>query len=99
MLAQEFAMGYNCIFEEYGHGADVYAAAETWLDGDRDVAMNKISGAILEDFTVYGTPEECRVQIAEYHHAGVVIPVVLPLFSLTQANVERLIDTFGEYVD
>lgn len=95
MLAQEFAMGYNRIFRDYGYGENADEVHDTWRDGDREAAQAAISDEILDEFTIYGTPENCQEQLTEYYDAGVTEPILWPSFTATRDDVENLIRVFG----
>lgn len=97
MLAQEFAMGYNRIFRDYGYGETADEVHDLWRDGNRDAARETVSDDILDEFTIYGTPNECRNELTKYHDAGVDVPLMWPSFSANKENIEMFIREFGKY--
>jgi len=94
-LAQEMAMGYNRVVRKYGHGASADEAHERWRDGDRDAAADAISASMLDEFTIFGTPSDCRREIGNYEAAGADELVLWPPVTATSEDLEYLLEALG----
>lgn len=90
-LAQEMAMGYNRIFNQYGYDESADEVFESWRDGDREAAIAAVSDDVLDDFTVHGTPASCRRQLEAYVDGGANLPIVWPSFEAEMEDVEQLV--------
>ena len=55
--------------------ADVWNA---WRSGDRRSASAAVTDDIIDEFFVYGSPEQCRTRLREYLDAGVTTPIITP---------------------
>jgi len=96
-LAQEMAMGYNRLAEQYGYGEPANAAFERWRDGDREGASRAITDEMLEEFAVYGTPAQCRDRVADYADAGADVFVCFPPYSAPPEITDNIIDAFADF--
>jgi len=95
-LAKEMAMGYNSVVDRYGFGNPADIALELWRDGDREGAAAAISQEMLAEFTIHGTPDECRDQLEAYRADGVTHPIIWPTLEDDLDDVERTIETFSQ---
>lgn len=91
-IAQEMAMGYNRLAAEYGFKEEGNTAYERWREGDRAGAAAAITDEMLDELAIYGTPEQCREQIAAYEVAGCDLVVLFPPFSAPSSVTEAIID-------
>ena len=48
--------------------------------------------ALLDELTVYGTPEEARARLAAWHEAGAAMPVLLLPPNQTAAQIDFALD-------
>lgn len=95
LLAREMAMGYNNVVRQHGYGDPADRAFEKWRDGNRDAAAAEITDEMIDEFVVYGPPEQCRSQLQDYYDAGVDCPVIWPNFEATHSQVNSLVDNLG----
>lgn len=96
-LAQEMAMGYDRLAERFGYGDAAATARDAFLDGDRASAAEAIPDEMVEAFTIYGTPTECRAQVQKLHEDGADQVVLFPSFSATLEEIRSLVDAFEEF--
>lgn len=96
LIAQEMAMGYDRLLNQYGYGAVASTARTKWLAGDRAGAAEAIPVEVLDEFAVYGTPADCRESIHQYCELGVDLPIVWPPFSATADEYRLLIESLPE---
>ena len=72
-----------------GRGDALAPMQAAWAAGDRKRALAEISGKVVDDLIVHGTPDACRERIAEYHENGLDTPVIMivpvPGVNVTQA--------------
>lgn len=60
-------------------GADLSAARERALAGDRAGAADCVPGHVADAFVAHGDAAACVARLAEYGAAGVDLPVVFPM--------------------
>jgi 5,10-methylenetetrahydromethanopterin reductase len=60
-------------------GADLGAARERALAGDRAGAADRVPGHVADAFVAHGDAAACSARLAEYRAAGVDLPVVFPM--------------------
>lgn len=95
LLAQEMAMGYNTLVKRFGYGAAADEAHDQWRAGDREAAAAALPQKMIDDFTIYGTPAECRTTLAEFGDAGADTVILWPSMSASSDEVRHLIETLG----
>ena len=62
-----FAVDYHQqILTSLGFGEEVVAGAAAMARGDRDGAINAVSDRMVDEFTIIGTPDECRQRASDY---------------------------------
>jgi alkanesulfonate monooxygenase SsuD/methylene tetrahydromethanopterin reductase-like flavin-dependent oxidoreductase (luciferase family) len=96
LLAQEMAVGYNEQVNEYEFGAAPDRAGELFESGRREEAMETVSQAMLDEFTIYGTKAEVRAQLQAYFEDGADMVLAHPSFNATVPEMERIVDALGE---
>lgn len=96
-LAQEMGMGYNRLARKFGYGAAADEAHDRWRAGDRDGAAAAISDRMLSELAVYGSPSECREQLASYVDAGADLLVLWPSFTANRDDIDAVVETFGTF--
>lgn len=71
--------------------------AEPFWRGDLEQARGQISDALLETFTLTGSPDGVLARLGAYAEAGVRLPILQPI-ATAEAQVRRVIDVGREYV-
>jgi 5,10-methylenetetrahydromethanopterin reductase len=64
------------VIEKSPFGAEVLKIREALMRGDREVALSLISNEMLDAFSVYGTPGECRERLRKFVERGVTLPII-----------------------
>ncbi len=59
-----------------GFEDEVAAIELAWQEKDRKLAATKVSDRMVEEVCVFGTPGQCRDQLAAFHEAGAGMPVL-----------------------
>lgn len=90
-FAQELAMGYYRVVNQYGYGSTPKDVHDLWNQGDRERAEKTITDTMLRDLTIFGTPQQCRDQIEAYKDAGCDLPILLPPFGAPAGMIENTI--------
>ncbi|MBI3635407.1 MAG: LLM class F420-dependent oxidoreductase [Candidatus Rokubacteria bacterium] len=88
---------YADYFRAAGFADEVDAVNAAWKAGDRAGAVTRLSPRVLDALGVVGPEAACRARIAEFHAAGLTLPVVLPFAPPggdRQASVSRTIRAF-----
>ena len=70
-----------CGFEE-----EVTALEQAWQKRDRKLAATRVSDEMVEQVCVFGSPGQCRDQLAAFHEAG----AGMPLLAVSPVNEDRL---------
>jgi 5,10-methylenetetrahydromethanopterin reductase len=47
-----------------------------WMRGRKKEALSRITGEMLDTFTVYGTAKECGARLNNFLHRGITLPIV-----------------------
>jgi len=90
MIAAYLTVPVYAAFHSWlGRGDALAPMQAAWAAGDRKRALAEISGKVVDDLIVHGTPDACRERIAEYHENGLDTPVIMivpvPGVNVTQA--------------
>lgn len=64
------------VIEKSAFGAQVLKIRESYLKGDKEAALSLISSEMLDAFSVYGTPGECRERLRKFVRRGVTLPII-----------------------
>jgi 5,10-methylenetetrahydromethanopterin reductase len=64
------------IIEKSSFGADVLKIRQSYMKGDKETALSLISSEMLDTFSVYGTPGECRARLRKFVGRGVTLPII-----------------------
>jgi len=64
------------VIERSAFGADVQKIRESYNKGDNETALSLISSEMLDTFSVYGTPGECRERLRKFVGRGVTLPII-----------------------
>tara|TARA_R110000787_G_scaffold9353_11_gene32789 strand:+ start:959 stop:1927 length:969 start_codon:yes stop_codon:yes gene_type:complete len=59
-----------------GFEDEVAAIELAWQEKDRKLAATKVSDRMVEEVCVFGSPGQCRDQLAAFHEAGAGMPVL-----------------------
>lgn len=59
-----------------GRGPKLQPMWDAWQSGDRKRALAEVSGEVVDELFVHGTPQQCRAHIQRYVDAGVTVPVL-----------------------
>ena len=89
---------YANYFRGSGFADEIDAANAAWKAGDRAGAVTKLSARMLDALGVVGPEAFCRERIAEFAHAGLTMPVVVPFApdGDRRKSMLRTIRTFPE---
>jgi len=66
----------NPVIEKSTFGAEVLKIRESYLKGDKEAALSLISSEMLDAFSVYGTPGECRERLRKFLGRGATLPII-----------------------
>ena len=69
---------YQDVIASGGYAADAPGIQQAWLAGEREKAVERVSPAMAEHFTLAGSQEKLREQLVEYRSAR-IYPVVYPV--------------------
>lgn len=72
-----------------GFEDEVAGLEQAWQEKDRRLAATKVSDKMIEEVCVFGTPGQCRDQLAAFHEAGVGMPIM----AISPVNEGRLAAT------
>jgi 5,10-methylenetetrahydromethanopterin reductase len=67
---------FDPIVETTPYMEEIKALREAYWSGDRDKAYRVLTEPIVDAFTVFGTPDECREKIERYKAAGLQLFVI-----------------------
>jgi probable F420-dependent oxidoreductase len=67
---------YRRFHEWLGRGAALAEMNRRWDAGDRKGALAAVPERALDELAVFGTPDECRAQLARYVANGVTVPIL-----------------------
>lgn len=59
-----------------GRGPKLQSMWDAWQSGDRKRALAEVSGEVVDELFIHGTPQQCREHIQRYVDAGVTVPVL-----------------------
>ncbi len=68
---------YNNTVSRYGFGEEARNIADAWKKGYKSLAVESVSGRMLDSLTVSGTVENGRAALKEYHDAGADLPILV----------------------
>ncbi|MBI3304427.1 MAG: LLM class flavin-dependent oxidoreductase [Deltaproteobacteria bacterium] len=77
---------YRKQWRRCGFVAEVNALQAAWQKNDRRAAAALVSDRMVDEVCVFGPPSLCREQLAAFHEAGAVMPVI----AVSPVNEERL---------
>jgi probable F420-dependent oxidoreductase len=77
---------YASFFRSAGFAAEVDAVNAAWKAGERAAAVKQVSPRVLDGLGVVGDETFCRARIAEFAHAGLTQPVILPFAPATASD-------------
>lgn len=72
-----------------GFEDEVAGLEQAWQEKDRRLAATKVSDKMIEEVCVFGTPGQCRDQLAAFHEAGAGMPIL----AISPVNEGRLAAT------
>jgi alkanesulfonate monooxygenase SsuD/methylene tetrahydromethanopterin reductase-like flavin-dependent oxidoreductase (luciferase family) len=67
---------YRRFHQWLGRGEALAEMNARWDAGDRRGALAAVPERALDELAVFGTPEECREQLARYVDNGVTVPIL-----------------------
>lgn len=68
---------YNKAVSRYGFVEEAQAIAEAWKNKNKSLAVESVSGRMLDALTVSGAPSEGKAALNAYHEAGADIPILV----------------------
>ena len=90
---------YTEFFEFHGFGAEAVAIQNAFRTGDTDAMIAACPDAMVDAFTLAGTPDEVRARLAEYEGVADVVKVTPPTHhvpgEVTRAVQERILELFA----
>lgn len=72
-----------------GFEDEVAGLEAAWQARDRKLAATKVSDKMIEEVCVFGSPGQCRDQLAAFHEAGAGMPIL----AVSPVNENRLVAT------
>jgi alkanesulfonate monooxygenase SsuD/methylene tetrahydromethanopterin reductase-like flavin-dependent oxidoreductase (luciferase family) len=69
---------YRKLMADAGYPDEIEQVKLAWQAGDHDRARQLVPSGLIDEISLVGTPAECRARIAEYHAAGLRLPIVTP---------------------
>ena len=79
------------VIEKSAFGAEVLRIREALTRGDREAALSLISVEMLDTFSVYGTPGECRERLRKFVERGVTLPIIRVPMASRENHQEKAI--------
>jgi probable F420-dependent oxidoreductase len=67
---------YRRFHQWLGRGDALAEMNARWDAGDRKGALAAVPERVLDELAVFGTPDECRQQLARYVDSGVTVPIL-----------------------
>ena len=90
---------YTEFFEYHGFGAEAAAIQTAFRAGDTDAMIAACPDAMVDAFTLAGTPDEVRARLAEYEGVADVVKVTPPTHlvpgDVTRVVQERILELFA----
>jgi len=83
--------GYNRFIAQQGFEDIAEAVTTKWGAGDRQGALDSITGELVDALTIAGPPEACKERIESFRDAGLDTPVLMLLSQKGPAAVEQAI--------
>lgn len=91
LIAGYLTVPVYAAFQEWlGRGPALAPMHEAWAAGDRRTAVRAIPDDVLHEIVLFGSPQECARQIAEYGKAGVDAATLVVLPAAEQSPQERV---------
>ncbi len=81
---------YRRVIAEGGFADEAEAVYQAWLAGDTAGAQRLLSDELIDNWTLVGTPQECRDRIQAYRDAGVTLPIVSPVMNGENAKRQAM---------
>ena len=79
------------VIEKSTFGAEVLKIRESYLKGDKEAALSLISSEMLDTFSVYGTPGECRERLRKFIGRGITLPIIRVSMASREKRQEKAI--------
>jgi 5,10-methylenetetrahydromethanopterin reductase len=81
----------DTVIEKSAFGAEVLKIRESYLKGDKEAALSLVSSEMLDTFSVYGTPSECRERLRKFVGRGVTLPIIRVSMASREKHQEKAI--------
>jgi alkanesulfonate monooxygenase SsuD/methylene tetrahydromethanopterin reductase-like flavin-dependent oxidoreductase (luciferase family) len=84
---------YRRVAREAGFGSAADATAEAYQLGGIEAARLTVSDEMVATLTAAGTAGDVRAKISEYRHAGIALPIIMPIATAvdTAATIAEVI--------
>ena len=69
---------YRRLMAEAGYAEEIEQVKLAWQAGEHARAMEMVPAGLIDRISLAGTAQECRARIAEYHAAGIKLPIITP---------------------
>jgi alkanesulfonate monooxygenase SsuD/methylene tetrahydromethanopterin reductase-like flavin-dependent oxidoreductase (luciferase family) len=89
---------YQAILAENGWAAEAETILDAYMRGDKPAAEAAVPDGLIENFTITGTPDECREKLAQFVSWGTTLPILYVFPSRADdwpGAYRRAIDTFA----
>lgn len=80
---------YNGSLAQQGFADEATGIVKAWRAGERDRAASSVTDEMLDQLTIAGDVEMCKVKLQAFRAAGVDTPVVLPMSVAPDAEERR----------
>jgi len=64
------------IIEKSPFMAEAMKMRELYAKGEKEEALSLVTDEMLDEFSVYGAPEECRAKLRKFLRRGVTLPII-----------------------
>lgn len=91
------AMGphYRAFASSFGFETEVELIKTAWSAKDHPAAARAVTDEMVDEFSISGTPQECREKLVKMRAAGVDLPILFFPGTCTNDMVELALETLG----
>ncbi len=83
---------YANLIARYGFADEVSRVREAWGTGDRRMAAERVTDAMVASMAICGSPREGREQLEKYRSAGVTLPIVSFAHGATRDMIRQTLE-------